>query len=109
MTGQIDRRRLVRPVVAVGHGRTRVRISAIRYVSVEQRLVLVFVVGAVLVFLGCMHMKQRRCKQSDQESSTKHRHHRANSSHKAGCYLTRTSEANGTCTRQISQVVDNAS
>ena len=55
-TGQIDRRRFVRPVVSVGHVRTLVRISVIGYVSVEQRLVVVLALSAVLVFHGRMDM-----------------------------------------------------
>ncbi len=81
-TGQIDRRRLVRPVVAVGHVRIRVRISEIGYVSVEQRLVAVLALGAVLVFHGRMNMNQRCCKHSDQEHCTEYCH--ARSSHNLG-------------------------
>ena len=80
MTGRIDRRRLVRPVVALGHVRTRVRISETGYVSVEQRLVVVLVVGAVLVFPGWMDMNQRGSEHSDQERYTECCH--AGSSHK---------------------------
>jgi len=80
--GQIDRRRLVRPMVAVGHVRTRVRTSAIRYVSVESRLVVVLVVGAVPVFLGWMDMNQRGSEHSNQERCTEYCH--ASLSHKTG-------------------------
>ncbi len=61
---------------------TRVRISTSGYVSVEQRLVVVLVLGTVLVFHGRMDMNQRGCKHSDQERGTEYCH--ANSSHKSG-------------------------
>ncbi len=57
-TGQIDRRSLVRPVVSLGHVRTLVRISVIRYVSVVQGRVVVLALSAVLVFHGRMDMNQ---------------------------------------------------
>ncbi len=81
-TGQVDRRSVVLPVVAVGHARTRGRISATGYVSVEERLVVVLVLGAVLVFRGRMDMNHRGCKHSDQERCTQYCH--ASSSHKTG-------------------------
>jgi hypothetical protein len=46
----------VRPVVAVGRVQIRSRISATAHVRVEQRLVVVLVLGAVLVFRGRMDM-----------------------------------------------------
>ena len=79
-TEQIDRRRIVRPVVAVGYMWTRVRVSATGYVAVEERLVVVLVLGSVLVLHGRMDMKQRRCKHSDQECCTEDCH--TSSSHK---------------------------
>jgi hypothetical protein len=39
------------------------------------------VLHAVLVFLGCVHVKRRRCKHSGQESSTEYRYDYARLSH----------------------------
>ena len=72
-------------MVAIGHVQTRVRISVIEYASVEQRLVAVLVLGAVLVFHGRMDMEQRCCKHSDQERSTEYCH--ASLSHYLGMLI----------------------
>ena len=103
-TGQVNRRSVVLPVVAVGHVRTRVRIFAIRYVSVEQRPVVVLVLGAVLVFHGRMDMNQRGCKHSDQERRTEYCY--ASSSHKRGMLV---DPDPGVNEHACSRAVDNAS
>ena len=54
-------------MVAVPCVQICIRISTVRYVGVEQRLVVVLVLGAMLVFRGRMDMNQRGCKHSDQE------------------------------------------
>ena len=79
-TRQVDGRSVVLPVVAFSHVRTRIRICAPGYVSMEQRLVVVLVLGTVLVFRGRMDMHQRGCKRSDQKRCTEYCE--TNSSHK---------------------------
>lgn len=61
-------------MIAGLYRRICIRISTVRDVGVEKRLVVVLVLRTVLVFHGCVHMKQRRRKHSNQESSTEYRH-----------------------------------
>ena len=54
----------------------------------------VLVLNAMLVFHGCVHVKQRRCKHSAQENPTEYCY--ASSSHETGYYLTHIPESTTT-------------